>query len=45
MNKTKSLYEAPNTKTLVVRFGGMLMQSQFSSKGTEFMTTDEAEDF
>ena len=46
MNKKKSLYEAPTTNILVVRFEGALLQaSQFSSKGTELMSIDEEGDF
>ena len=46
MNKKKSLYEAPTTDILVVRFEGVLMQSgRYSTKGTELMTVDSEEDF
>ena len=46
MNKKKSLYEAPTTNILVVRFEGALLQtSTLSSKGTELMTIDSEEDF
>ena len=46
MNKKKSLYEAPTIDILVVQFEGALLQaSQFSSKGTEFMSIDEEDDF
>ena len=46
MNKKKSLYEAPTTDILVVRFEGALLQtSTLSSKGTELMTIDSEEDF
>ena len=44
MNKIKELYSSPTTKILVVRFGGVLCGS-FSTKGTEYMTTDQEEDF
>lgn len=37
-------YEAPKTEALELLAEGVICQS-FSSKGTEFMTTDEDEDF
>ncbi len=42
----KEIYLIPNTKVLVVRFEGALLQtSTLSSKGTELMTIDSEEDF
>ena len=46
MNKIKLDYLQPGCKILVVRFEGVLMESNsFSSKGTELMTIDSEEDF
>ena len=33
MNKTKSLYEAPTTDVLVVRFEGAILQASYGAKG------------
>jgi len=47
MNKNKSLYEAPHTDVLVVRFEGALLQASitsFSSQGTETLGYDTDED-
>ena len=41
---TDQAYAAPLSETLEVRFEGVMCQS-FSSKGTEHMSTDAAEDF
>ena len=41
----KIFYEKPTVELLVVRFEENIMSPQFSSKGTELMTTDEEEDF
>ncbi len=34
MNKIKELYSSPTTKILVVRFEGMLCQSQYGTAGS-----------
>ena len=47
MNKNKSLYEAPQTDVLVVRFEGALLQGSvnaFSNQGTETLGYDPDED-
>ena len=42
---TKNLYVTPETEVLEVRFEENIMSVKFSSKGTETMTVDSAEDF
>ena len=45
MNKIKELYSSPTTKILVVRFGGMICQSnQFNPNGTEQGNSRDGED-
>lgn len=41
---TKQFYETPTTKTLVIRFGGMLCQSFDSVNGTETFVNGGDED-
>ena len=46
IKNNEDVYSAPECMVISVKVQGMLCQSgQFSSKGTEFMETEEGEDF